>query len=72
MSEQQNVEGYLDLIDRAESYHDLVVLRARLFGILEGTLSQEDCRRVKDHWNSRAMDENLPVAPRSKLESGQA
>jgi hypothetical protein len=66
MDGQQNPAYYKRLIDQAESYHDLVVLRSRFFGLMERALSQEDCLAVKDHWKAKALDENLPVAPPAK------
>ena len=36
---------------------------ARYFSLMERTLSKQECLEVKDHWNAKAKDESLPVAP---------
>ncbi|WP_173087020.1 hypothetical protein [Fundidesulfovibrio magnetotacticus] len=61
--ESHDAAHYLALIDKAQSYHDLVVLRSRFFNLLERTLTQEEYLAVKDRWNAKAKDETLPVAP---------
>jgi len=66
MDEHQDAGYYKTLIDSAESYHDLVVFRSRFFGLLESTLSKQDCQEVKDHSQVKAKDESLPIAPPSK------
>lgn len=66
MDEQHDAGFYKTLINAAESYHDLVVMRSRFFGLMERTLSKEDCQAVKDHWQVKAKDEALPIAPPSK------
>lgn len=63
MEDQKNAEYYKRLIDQARSYHDLVILRSRCFGLMERTLSQDDYLAVKDYWNAKAKDENLPITP---------
>jgi len=66
MDEQHDAGHYKALIDAAGSYHDLVVMRSRFFALMERTLSKEDCQAVKDHWQAKAKDESLPIAPPSK------
>jgi hypothetical protein len=68
MDDQQNAAYYKRLINQAGSYHELVILRSRFFGLMERALSKEDCLEVKDLWAAKAGDENLPVAPQK---SGQ-
>lgn len=63
MEVQKNAEYYKLLIDQAKSYHDLVILRSRCFGLMERTLSNEDYLAVKDYWNAKAKDEKLPITP---------
>jgi len=63
MDGQQTPEFYKSLIDQASSYHELVVLRSRFFGLIDRSLSKEDSLAVRDHWNARAKDETLPIAP---------
>ena len=68
MSGVQSPQYYKALIDRLGSYHELAVFRARTFTLMEQTLSKEDYLSVKDYWQAKAMDPNLPVAP-NKTES---
>lgn len=65
MDDPQNAVFYKRLIDQAGSYHDLAVFRSRYFSLMERTLSKQDCLEVKDHWNAKAKDDTLPVAPAS-------
>jgi len=66
MEEQQNAEYYKRLISQAGSYHDLVILRSRFFGLMDRSLSKEECQEVRDLWNQKAKDESLPIAPAVK------
>lgn len=66
MDEQQNAAYYKRLIEEAGSYHDLVILRSRYFGLVDRTLTKEEAQEVKDRWNAKAKDEHLPIAPASK------
>jgi len=63
MDDIQNAAHFKRMIDQASSYHDLAVFRARYYSLIERTLSKQECREVKDHWNLKAKDETLPVAP---------
>jgi len=63
MDTPQDPRFFKHLIDQAESYHDLAVFRSRFFNLIERTLSKDDCQGIKDHWSTRARDENLPIAP---------
>jgi len=63
MHDPQGPEYYKLLIDQAESYHDLVVLRARYFSMLDRSLPKEEARAVKDYWAAKARREELPIAP---------
>lgn len=63
MDEQQSAAYYKRLIDQAESYHDLVILRSRFFALMDRTLPKDDCLAVRDHWNAKAKQDSLPVAP---------
>jgi hypothetical protein len=66
MEEQQSAAYYKRLIDEAASYHDLVVFRSRFFSLIDRTLPKDEAQEVKDCWNARAKDENLPIAPAAK------
>lgn len=63
MNDPQGPEYYKRLIDEAESYHDLAILRTRFFSMIERTLPKEQARDVKDYWSAKAGREDLPVAP---------
>jgi hypothetical protein len=63
MDDKQDAAHYRRLIDQAESYHDLVIFRSRLFSLMERTLPKEDFLALKDRWSAKAKDEGLPVAP---------
>jgi len=54
---------YLALIDKAQSYHDLVIVRSRYFSLMDRTLTKDECQAVKDRWHAKARDESLPIAP---------
>ncbi|WP_243313925.1 hypothetical protein [Fundidesulfovibrio agrisoli] len=56
----------MTIIDMASSYHELAVFRSRYFTLMERTLTKEACRLVKDHWNKKAKDPDLPIAPAAK------
>jgi len=66
MEEQQNAAYYLRLINQAGSYHDLVILRSRFFGLMDRSLTKEECQKVRDLWSEKAKDESLPIAPSTK------
>lgn len=66
MDSHHDAAHYLEQIARAESYHDLAIFRSRFFGLIERTLSKEECQKVKDFWQTKARDESLPVAPANK------
>lgn len=59
----QGVGFYLSLIEKAQSYHDLVIVRSRYFSLMDRTLTKDECQAVKDRWHAKARDENLPIAP---------
>ena len=63
MSDVQNAQYYMTLVDRLASYHELVVFRGRYYPLMKQTLSQADYLAVKDRWNKKALDPDLPVAP---------
>lgn len=63
MDTPQDPRFFKQLIDQAESYHDLAIFRSRFFNLIERTLSKQDCQAIKDHWSLRARDESLPIAP---------
>ena len=63
MEETQNAAHFMTMIDMASSYHELAVFRSRYFSLIERTLTKEACRLVKDHWNKKAKDPKLPIAP---------
>lgn len=63
MSDTQNAQYYMALIDRVGSYHELVVFRGRYYALMKQTLPQTDYLAVKDYWNKKALDPALPVAP---------
>ncbi|MFP5223200.1 MAG: hypothetical protein ACLGSA_12995 [Acidobacteriota bacterium] len=66
MDEQPSAAYYKRLIDQAESYHDLVILRSRYFSLMDRTLPKEDCLAVRDHWSAKAKEDSLPIAPPGK------
>lgn len=68
MSDVQNAQYYMALIDRAGSYHDLVVFRGRYYALMKQSLSPVDYLAVKDHWNKKAQDPDMPVAPQRVTE----
>lgn len=68
MHDPQGPSYYKLLIDQAESYHDLVILRSRYFSLMDRSLPKEEALAVKDYWAAKARSENLPVAPPKKID----
>lgn len=63
MAQDNTLAYYLELIELAPSYQDLVFIRNRIFDAVEATLSKEDVDAVKRLWTKRAQDESVPVVP---------
>ncbi len=61
--EDKGLAYYLEKIQQAPSYQDLVFFRNRVFDAAEATLSPEDVEALKRAWTDRAKDESLPVVP---------
>ncbi|QAZ69160.1 hypothetical protein [Solidesulfovibrio carbinolicus] len=63
MAQDNTLAYYLEMIEQAPSYQDLVFIRNRIFDAVEATLSKEDVDTVKRTWTARAKDESVPVVP---------
>ena len=63
MAQDNTLAYYLELIEQAPSYQDLVFIRNRIFDAVEATLSKEDVDTVKRLWTARAQDPSVPVVP---------
>ncbi|EKO38366.1 MAG: hypothetical protein B193_2942 [Solidesulfovibrio magneticus str. Maddingley MBC34] len=63
MAQDSTLAYYLEMIEQAPSYQDLVFIRNRIFDAVEATLPQEDVNAVKRAWTERAQDESVPVVP---------
>lgn len=63
MEQETGLAYYLDLIQKAPSYQDLVFFRNKTFDAIEATLPPEDVHVVKQAWTERAKDESVPVVP---------
>ncbi|WP_428562782.1 MAG: hypothetical protein ACP59X_22305 [Solidesulfovibrio sp. DCME] len=63
MEQDKNITYYLELIQKAPSYQDLVFFRNRTFDAIEATLPPEDVETIKRVWTDRAKDETVPVVP---------
>ncbi len=72
MEQDRDLAYYLDLIEKAPSYQDLVFFRNRTFDAIEATLSAEDVETIKRVWTDRAKDESLPVVPSGQKRSAEA
>jgi len=63
MEQDKDVAYYLEMIQNAPSYQDLVFFRNRTFDAIEATLPPEDVEAIKRAWTERAKDESVPVVP---------
>ncbi|BAH73827.1 hypothetical protein [Solidesulfovibrio magneticus] len=63
MAQDNTLTYYLEMIEQAPSYQDLVFIRNRIFDAVEATLPKEDVDTVKRTWTARAKDESVPVVP---------
>lgn len=63
MAQDNTLTYYLEMIEQAPSYQDLVFIRNRIFDAVEATLAKEDVDAVKRAWTARAQDESVPVVP---------
>lgn len=63
MEQDRDLAYYLDLINAAPSYQDLVFFRNRTFDAIEATLAPGEVAAVKRAWTDRAKDESVPVVP---------
>lgn len=63
MAQDNTLTYYLEMIEQAPSYQDLVFIRNRIFDAVEATLPKEDVDAVKRTWTARAKDESVPVVP---------
>ena len=69
--EQENTTAYyMNMIERAPSYQDLVFIRNRIFDAIEATLPREDVETIKRAWTDRAKDERVPVVPTGQKNTG--
>ena len=72
MEDNKGLAYYLELIQQAPSYQDLVFIRNRIFDAIEATLAAEDVDTIKRAWTDRAKDENVPVVPASQKKTAEA
>ncbi|HML53825.1 MAG TPA: hypothetical protein PKC79_07010 [Solidesulfovibrio magneticus] len=63
MAQDNTLTYYLEMIEQAPSYQDLVFIRNRIFDAVEATLPKEDVATIKRAWTTRAQDESVPVVP---------
>ena len=70
MEQENTIAYYMDMIERAPSYQDLVFIRNRIFDAIEATLPQEDVDAIKRAWTDRAKDERVPVVPVGQKNTG--
>lgn len=66
MEQERNLKYYLEIIDKAPSYQDLVFFRNRNFDAIEATLPPDEVEVLKRAWTDRAKDESVPVVPRGQ------
>ncbi|WP_029460705.1 hypothetical protein [Solidesulfovibrio alcoholivorans] len=72
MEDNKGLAYYLELIQQAPSYQDLVFIRNRIFDAIEATLAAEDVDAIKRAWTDRAKDESVPVVPASQKKTADA
>ena len=72
MEDNKGLAYYLELIQQAPSYQDLVFIRNRIFDAIEATLAADDVETIKRAWTDRAKDENVPVVPASQKKTAEA
>jgi hypothetical protein len=72
MEDNKGLAYYLELIQQAPSYQDLVFIRNRIFDAIEATLAAEDVDTIKRAWTDRAKDESVPVVPASQKKTAEA
>ena len=72
MAQDNTLAYYLELIEQALSYQDLVFIRNRIFDAIEATLAAEEVDTIKRAWTDRAKDENVPVVPASQKKTAEA
>jgi hypothetical protein len=63
MAQDNTLTYYLEMIEQAPSYQDLVFIRNRIFDAVEATLPKEDVDTIKRAWTTRAQDTSVPVVP---------
>ena len=63
MAQDNTLAYYLELIEQAPSYQDLVFIRNRIFDAVEATLPKNDVDAIKRAWTDRAKDPSVPVVP---------
>jgi len=63
MEQDRDLAYYLERINKAPSYQDLVFFRNRTFDAIEASLAPEDVKLIKKAWTERAKDESVPVVP---------
>jgi sulfur relay (sulfurtransferase) complex TusBCD TusD component (DsrE family) len=69
MEQDKDFAYYLQLINKAQSYQDLVFLRNRVFDAIDATLPVKDAEKLKQAWTERAKDESVPVVPAGQKRS---
>lgn len=72
MEDNKGLAYYLEMIQQAPSYQDLVFIRNRIFDAIEATLAADDVETIKRAWTDRAKDENVPVVPASQKKTAEA
>ena len=63
MAQDAELAYYLEMIQQAPSYQDLVFIRNRIFDAVEATLPKDNVEAIKRAWTERAKDPSLPVVP---------
>ncbi|MGE4539313.1 hypothetical protein K9F62_04200 [Desulfovibrio sp. JY] len=62
-----NLAHYLEMVNKAQSYQDLVFLRNRIFDAMEAELTEDEVETIKRTWTDRAKDESVPVVPAGQI-----
>ena len=64
MEQKRNMQYYLEIINNAPSYQDLVFFRNATFDAIEATLPENEVDILKQAWTDRAKNEEVPVLPK--------
>ena len=70
MEQDNTLAYYMEMIEQAPSYQDLVFIRNRIFDAVEATLAREDVETIKRAWTDRAKDPRVPVVPVGQKNTG--